>query len=930
MRLFFLFCLLLIVSLASVRADELESQFKHPPATARPWVYWFWNNANVTSNGITADLEAMQRVGLGGVLIMDVFERFAPPRGTAEFMNPEWQNLFQFSVQEAARLGLEINMANGPGWCGSSDPWITPELSMQKIVSTNFMVSGPTNFSSTLAQPDIQLAKPKRDGLDSTLKYQDFYRDIAVLAFPATTNSIVPPDALINLTAKLGADGKLNWEVPPGDWIIQRIGHTTTGSSTRPPVAGGNGLECDKLSAAGMDAHFAGMMAKLIQTAGPLAGKSLTATHIDSWEVGSQNWTAKLREEFQKRRGYDSIPFLPCLLDSTREKVGDKTAMRYPHEIGGAELASRFRWDFQQTISELLAENYSGRLAELAHQHGLRYSLEGYTLPFGDQFTYESRADEPMTEFWTGYKFNPGYTDARTHEAASVAHVFGHAVVGAEAFTSRENEQWKATPADIKALGDFEFTQGVNRFVIHRYAHQPWLDRAPGATMGPWGLHYERTQTWWEMSKPWHEYLARCQFMLRQGLFVADLLYLRPESPMQSKFTPAIAPPSGYRSDEISAEALLARVTVKDGKLILPDGMSYRTLVLPPVKAMTPALVKKIKTLASEGATVVVTGARPKTSPSLEGFPKCDAIVAGLTQEIWGALDGKNVTKHALGKGKVVWGQPLGKVLADLKTPPDFASDTALNWIHRRTADADFYFVSNPAKTSIVAHCEFRAATHPEIWNPETGDAQGIKSLRKGARTALTLSLAPSDAVFVVFHKAARTLPPFDFSAKPVQEISGPWTVSFDPKRGGPESATFERLTSWSDSTNASVKFYSGTAVYHTTFDFPESVASNRHSPILMELGDVKVMARVILNGHDCGIAWRPPFCVDVTSALQAGENKLEISVANLWPNRMIGDAALPENQRVSWSSWQPFTNGTPLLKSGLLGPVRLVLKSTD
>jgi len=412
----------LIVSLASVRADELESQFKHPPATARPWVYWFWNNANVTSNGITADLEAMQRVGLGGVLIMDVFERFAPPRGTAEFMNPEWQNLFQFSVQEAARLGLEINMANGPGWCGSSGPWITPELSMQKIVSTNFMVSGPTNFSSTLAQPDIQLAKPKRDGLDSTLKYQDFYRDIAVLAFPATTNSIVPPDALINLTAKLGADGKLNWEVPPGDWIIQRIGHTTTGSSTRPPVAGGNGLECDKLSAAGMDAHFAGMMAKLIQTAGPLAGKSLTATHIDSWEVGSQNWTAKLREEFQKRRGYDSIPFLPCLLDSTREKVGDKTAMRYPHEIGGAELASRFRWDFQQTISELLAENYSGRLAELAHQHGLRYSLEGYTLPFGDQFTYESRADEPMTEFWTGYKFNPGYTDARTHEAASVAH----------------------------------------------------------------------------------------------------------------------------------------------------------------------------------------------------------------------------------------------------------------------------------------------------------------------------------------------------------------------------------------------------------------------------------------------------------------------------------------------------------------------------
>ena len=924
-----LFYFLVVAGIASVRADELGLQFQHPPATARPWVYWFWNNANVTSNGITADLEAMQRVGIGGVLIMDVFERFAPPRGTAEFMNPEWQRLFQFSVSEAARLGLEINMANGPGWCGSSGPWITPELSMQRIVSTNFAVSGPTNFSRTLAQPAIQLAKPKRDGLDSSLKYADFYRDIAVLAFPMPTNGLVPRDAVINLTAKLGADGKLNWEVPPGDWIIQRIGHTTTGSSTRPPVAGGNGLECDKLSAAGIDAHFAGMMAKLIQTAGPLAGKSLTATHIDSWEVGGQNWTAKLGEEFQKRRGYDPTPFLPCLLDSTREKVGDKTVTLYPHEIGGAELASRFRWDFQQTISELLAENYSGRLAELAHQYGLRYSLEGYTLPFGDQFPYESRADEPMTEFWTGYKFNPGYTDARTHEAASVAHVFGHAVVGAEAFTSRENEQWKATPADIKALGDFEFTQGVNRFVIHRYAHQPWLDRVPGATMGPWGLHYERTQTWWEMSKPWHEYLARCQLMLRQGLFVADLLYLRPESPMQNKFTPAPELPTGYRSDEISAEALLARVTVKDGKLILPDGMSYCTLVLPPVKAMTPALAEKIKSLASEGATVVVTGARPQTSPSLEGFPKCDAMVANLAQEIWGSLDGKNVTERALGKGKVVWGQPLEKVLADLKTSPDFASDAALNWIHRRTVAADIYFVSNPAKTSIVAHCEFRAVTHPEIWNPETGEARSIESRRNGANTALTLSLAPSDAVFVVFRKKERALPPFDFAANAVQAISGQWTVAFDPKRGGPESATFEWLTSWSDSTNAGVKFFSGTAVYHTTFDFQRSAISNRHSPILMELGDVKVMARVTLNGQDCGVAWRPPFRVDVTRALKSGGNKLEIDVANLWPNRMIGDAALPENERVTWSSWQPFTNGTPLLKSGLLGPVRLVTNRT-
>ena len=257
----------LLTGLTVTAADSLEKNFQQPPAEARPWVYWFWNNGNVTSNGITADLEAMQRVGIGGVLIMDVVERFAPPRGSAEFMNAEWRNLFQFSVQEAARLGLEINMANGPGWCGSSGPWITPELSMQMLVSTNTLVEGPANFSAALPSPDTG-GRQRHDGFDSSIKYEDFYRDIAVLAFPDTTNGIVPPGAVTDLTAKLDASGHLTWGVPPGRWIIQRIGHTTTGSSTRPPVVGGNGLECDKLSAEAMTVHFTNMMGRLLQNAG--------------------------------------------------------------------------------------------------------------------------------------------------------------------------------------------------------------------------------------------------------------------------------------------------------------------------------------------------------------------------------------------------------------------------------------------------------------------------------------------------------------------------------------------------------------------------------------------------------------------------------------------------------------------------------------
>ena len=558
--------LMLLVFSTPMFAADLSAQFANPPASDRPWVYWFWNNGNVTKAGITADLEAMQRVGIGGVIIMDVVERFAPPAGTADFMNPEWQDLFRFAVSEAHRLGLKINMTNGPGWTGSSGPWITPELSMQMLVTTNLMVNGPIHFSTVLPQPDTD-GKRAHDGFSSTVKFKDFYRDIAVLAFPKTTDGVVSPAAVVNLTTNLDANGELNWEVPAGQWIVERIGYTTTGSSTRPPVKGGNGLECDKLSSEAMDIQFTNMMGKLIAEVGPLAGQTLVATHIDSWEVGSQNWTPKFREEFIKRRGYDPIRFLP-----------DVAGGNIQGAIGDPMVASRFRWDFEETISELLAENYVGRLAELANEHGLRLTLEGYDLPFGDEATYTQRANEPMTEFWaTGSSENL----AKARQMASVAHIMGENIVGAEAFTSGDNEQWMFHPATIKALGDYEFSQGVNRFVIHRYAHQPYLDRFPGATMGPWGLHYERTQTWWEMSGAWHEYLSRCQYMLRQGRFVADLCCLRPEQPDQTFFTPVPEIPTGYKYDECSAEALIARMSVKDGRLVLPDGMSYRMLVLP-------------------------------------------------------------------------------------------------------------------------------------------------------------------------------------------------------------------------------------------------------------------------------------------------------------------------------------------------------------
>lgn len=1180
--------LILALWSSALLAGDLATQFATPPATARPWVYWFWNNGNVTKAGITADLEAMKRAGIGGVIIMDVVERFAPPPGTADFMGPEWQELFCFAVAEAHRLGLEVNMTNGPGWCGSSGPWITPELSMQKLVSTNLVVTGPARFSGVIPRPETD-SQRWRDVFDSTVKYADYYEDVAVLAYPVNADGVVASDVVQNLTAKLTADGRLDWEVPAGEWILQRIGHTSTGSSTRPPVKGGNGLECDKLSRTAMDVHFTNMMGKLIGEVGNAAGPTLSATHIDSWEVGSQNWTPLLREEFKKRRGYDPLPFLPDII--TAQTPDGKSHL----VVGDAATARRFRWDYAQTISELLAQNYVGRLAELAHQHGLRLTIEGYNLPFGDEATYTAAADEPMSEFWaTGGNEN----EAKGRQMASVAHIMGDKVVGAEAFTSGDNEQWKFHPATVKALGDYEFSQGINRFVVHRYAHQPYLDRYPGATMGPWGLHYERTQTWWEMSGAWHEYLSRCQFMLRQGLFVADLVYLRPQQPDQTYFNPEPPVPAGYKYDECSAEALIQRMSVKEGRLVLPDGMSYRLLVLPANdRLMTPALAQKIKSLVAAGATVL--GPAPTASPSLTDYPQCDAEVSQLATEVWGDCDGKTVTEHAFGAGKVIWGQSLESVLQQLHTPADFTSSVKLNWIHRQVDNTEVYFVANGQAVATEAKCHFRlTGLRPELWDPETGKISPLAMYEDSAAgITIPLRLEASGSAFVIFRAptkpfdpvvsfthdgrpvvalgetpeilvesatygvpgdAARTrdvrakvqalvaqgelefpvsllaqgddpafgivktlalkytvagqpvtlaaqdldrvvldspllfapeagavsgltgayfanpdlngqpavvrvdsginfawnsgspaagIPAHNWSARwtgtltalksgdytfclyaddgcrlfvddqtvidhwsldggtephtgkinlvagkkyrvrmeyfqgpgddsihlswlvpapvrpaeiregaagkleliaaqpghyeitrasgqtagvalnaipAVMEITGPWRVQFPPHWGAPDAITLDTLHSLSTSTNDGVKYFSGTATYTKTFDWQPEMGAQSNAQEILDLGEVEVMAQVWLNGHALGTLWKAPFTVDVTRQLQPGRNTLEVRVADLWPNRMIGDASLPVDQRFTWSSYEPFTPDSPLPASGLLGPVIL------
>ena len=727
--------------LNAAAADPLEPGFLSPPESAKPQTWWHWMNGNITKAGITADLEAMKQIGLGGATIVNV--DCSIPRGDVPFMSPEWRKDFKFAVEEANRLGLKLCVENCAGWSSSGGPWNTVTNAMQRLTSSEVTVTGPTNFDAVLPLPPVTLG---------------FYRDIAVLAFkdpsveadttptpakleikhavykaesgggstdvtakviglvengrksiavsndelggdpasgsvkqlqvdftldgkpatltvgegdrlifPVNTNQLaaihsfekfltdrtfvrpppatvsfaggaIPHDGVAVLTTKLGADSRLRWDVPPGHWIILRLGYTPIGVNNHPAPQEGSGLECDKFSKAALDAHWDGFMQKILDDIGPLAGKTLDASLIDSYEIGNQDWTANFREEFQKRRGYDPLPYLPIY-------------NRYV--VDNPVVTERFLWDMHRTVADLFAENYYGHFSELCRQHGLSSAIEPYTGPF-ESLQCGAPDDVVMGEFWAGSQGDPS-----VKMAASVAHIYGKTIVGAESFTGWPNDgRWQDDPYSLKPLGDLMFCQGINRYIFHRYAMQPWTNRWPGMTMGPFGINFDRTETWWNQGKAWINYISRCQFLLQQGRTVTDAAYFDGQSVPVVMRADNSALPTGYDYDAVDADVLLHGATVKNGRLTLASGANYAVLILPPDDInLTPPLLSCLSKLVRAGATVV--GPRPQHSPSLEDYPECDKQVKKMAEELWGPCDGKTVLKHDFGKGHVVWGKPL-------------------------------------------------------------------------------------------------------------------------------------------------------------------------------------------------------------------------------------------------------------------------------
>ena len=454
---------ILIQGCSTQRASELDNAFRAPPDSAKAKTWWHWMSGCVSREGITADLESMKNAGLGGAFIFHVGQ--LPIDSPVKFRSEEWWDLMRFSASEADRLGLELGFHNCPGWSSSGGPWISAEKSMQMVVWSEQAFAGPGKFDAVLTQAQANW---------------NFYRDIATLAVPEQ-NSPVQVSQIVDLSEKMDANGVLKWDVPAGRWKILRFGRTTTGKGCSPAPPGAWGLECDKLDRQGVDAHFDGYVAPILKNAGPALGKSLKSVFIDSYEVGDQNWSPSFREEFQKRRGYDPVPWLvtatKCVVDNQSETV-------------------RFRYDWKLTIAELFADNYFGYMAERVHRYpGLKLSVEPYDGPF-DTADVGTRADEVAGEFWQA----PAQSGWETLKpVASSAHIAGIRIIGAEAFTGQpQNAKWQQDPYALKATGDRAFCLGINQLILHTSAHQPWLNARPGMTMGYWGTHFGRTQTWWE------------------------------------------------------------------------------------------------------------------------------------------------------------------------------------------------------------------------------------------------------------------------------------------------------------------------------------------------------------------------------------------------------------------------------------------------
>ena len=716
-------------------------------------------------------------------------------------------------------------------------------------------------------------------------------------------------DEVYDVSDKLDENGTLNWDVPEGEWTIMRLGMTPTGTKNSPSAPQGRGYEVDKMNSELAQVHFDHFIGELLERIPEESKPAFKYVIADSYEMGSQNWTDDFEIRFSEKYGYDPVKYLPVLSGRI---------------VGSVEESERFLWDLRRAVADDVAYEYVGGLKKASNAHNLQTWLENYGhWGFPSEFMmYGGQSDLIAGEFWN--EGSLGNIECKA--SSSTSHTYGKGRTSAEAFTAA-HQSYMRHPALLKKRGDWSFTEGINHFVLHLYIHQPDDSRKPG--MNAWfSTEFNRHNTWFGQANNYLDYLRRCQHVLQQGQYAADVCYFIGEDApiMTGGRNPEI--PKGYSYDYINAEVILDRLSVRDGKFVLPDNMSYSVMVLPPLSTMRPEVLSKIEKLVADGG--VVLGARPEKSPSLQNYPDCDTQVVSISEQLWSGNYENGVLKNAYGKGFVFDGCNLEYVFKEINLSKDVeVGDAPVLWTHRSMPGMEIYFITNQSDEEISIEPSFRTqGFKPQLWDAVTGEIRELKEFTQSeGRTIVPLKMEAHRSWFIVFtpKNNPEVMPAQSANfplAKPIVMVKGPFKVDFLNKEIGPENVVnFEQLYDWSSAADESIKYYSGTAKYSSTFTLDEVP---KDGELYINLGDVAVMAVVKLNGKDAGGVWMAPYRLNVTDLVKQGENTIEINVVNLWRNQLIKDKQLPDDEKYTWLVVEDVKPGEQPHKSGLLGPITI------
>jgi hypothetical protein len=928
-----------------------EKIFQNPPSTYGIRCWWWWLNGNVTKEVITRDLSEMKAKGFSGACIFDAGGQDQRGNGNVPegplWGSDAWRKLYLHAIKEANRLDLVMSLSIQSGW-NLGGPDVTPAEAAKQTTFSEIKVKGGTTLKIALPIPKIRddyykdafvLAIPDRK-LTNKLPIRDFANKAATREvgwsvpetrplLTDTTATVGEEDATLNQVINLTPqykNGFLEWNAPQGDWIILRMGYTPTDSHVSTSSGKWQGKVLDYMSEKHFNRYWDTHVEPLLKMIGDMAGKTLKYLQTDSFEAGGLNWTDGFEKEFIKRRGYDPTPYLPILAGKI---------------IENRDITNRFLSDFRKTISDCISDNHYRVFAERSKKYGIGLQPESagpHAGPFDGLKNY-SHSDIMMSEFWSPSPHRSKHIDRFfVKQAASAAKIFNKKLVGAESFTTIGPHWNDVIWADMKPSADHEFCAGLNLVYLHTFTCSPKEMGLPGQEYFA-GTHFNPNVTWWDYSTGFIQYLTRCHYMMQQGTGVADVLYYYgdhiPNLGRYKEDDPAGALPD-YDYD-ITNEDILLNLSVKDGKIMLPHGASYRLLALPNHKILSIAALRKVKALITEGATVI--GLKPYSTASLVGFPQTEQERETINTQLWGTTE-TAVGEQKLGKGRMIWGKTAKQVLNTEGDKPDcvFSEkqvNTSYDYLHRELPDCDYYFISSQNKEATTVTAAFRITDkQPELWDAVTGESRPATSFyKKNGQTYIPLSFNPYGSIFVVFRNRIPNAVPRKSNTPSVLQanfatfqaldsIKTAWTVAFDPKWGG-ITIKMDKLQSWTDRPEEGIKYYSGKAVYTTLFN-----AKNIKGDLVLDLGEVKDVgiAKVKLNGKDLGIVWCPPYRVDVSGILKKTGNQLEIEVVNTWRNRLVGDRGKPQSERFTKTNITIKPEWT-VLPSGLLGPVRLLQK---